>query len=174
MADTYGGTKLTEKEKAQVKSGRTQAGLEGGMTGLSTGSSIGGTVGTILGSIAGSIVPGAGTAAGAALGGAAGSAIGAGLGFLVGSIAGNVTYDDDSQRAQIQAQKQAARAREDEQNALRAAQSLAKKGPDVSVRNLPGAPSDENILMGSMPVRMGGSAPMDPYRQTVRNKFGWS
>jgi len=166
MADTYGGTKLTEKEKAQVKSGRTQAGLEGGMTGLSAGSSIGGTIGAAVGSI----IPGAGTL----VGGAVGSAIGAGVGFLVGSIAGNVSYDDDSQRAQIQAEKQAARAREDEQNALRAAQSLAKKGPDVSVRNLPGAPSDENILMGSMPVRMGGSAPMDPYRQTVRNKFGWS
>tara|TARA_A100001515_G_C4584950_1_gene214181 strand:- start:1593 stop:2093 length:501 start_codon:yes stop_codon:yes gene_type:complete len=166
MADTYGGTKLTEKEKAQVKSGRHQRGLEGGMTGLSAGSSIGGTIGAAVGSI----IPGAGTL----VGGAVGSAIGAGVGFLVGSIAGNVTYDDDSQRAQIQAEKQAARAREDEQNALRAAQSLAKKGPDVSVRNLPGAPSDENILMGSMPVRMGGSAPMDPYRQTVRNKFGWS
>ena len=166
MADTYGGTKLTEKEKAQVKSGRTKAGLEGGMTGLSAGSSIGGTIGAAVGSF----IPGAGTL----VGGAVGSAIGAGVGFLVGSIAGNVSYDDDSQRAQIQAEKQAARAREDEQNALRAAQSLAKKGPDVSVRNLPGAPSDENILMGSMPVRMGGSAPMDPYRQTVRNKFGWS
>ena len=166
MADTYGGTKLTEKEKAQVKSGRHQRGFEGGKTGLSAGSSIGGTIGAAVGSI----IPGAGTL----VGGAVGSAIGAGVGFLVGSIAGNVTYDDDSQRAQIQAEKQAARAREDEQNALRAAQSLAKKGPDVSVRNLPGAPSDENILMGSMPVRMGGSAPMDPYRQTVRNKFGWS
>ena len=166
MADTYGGTKLTEKEKAQVKSGRTQAGLEGGMTGLSAGSSIGGTIGAAVGSI----IPGAGTL----VGGAVGSAIGAGVGFLVGSIAGNVTYDGDSQRAQIRAEKQAARAREDEQNALRAAQSLAMKGPDVSVRNLPGAPSDENILMGSMPVRMGGSAPMDPYRQTVCNKFGWS
>ena len=30
MADTYGGTKLTEKEKAQVKGGRHQRGLEGG------------------------------------------------------------------------------------------------------------------------------------------------
>ena len=160
MADSYRSTELTSEEKKQAN--RARLGQES-MEALSMGAQY-----ATLGATVGSAVPGLGTA------------LGAGIGFLVGAGASVGQYffserdDFKAEKQAMAAEKQAARAREDEQRALQAAQSLAKKGPDVSVRNLPGAPSDENILMGSMPVRMGGSAPMDPYRQTVRNKFGWS
>lgn len=160
MADSYSGSGLTEEQEKQQR--RDQF-AETGMDALSTGAEY-----AALGASIGSAVPVLGTAAGAA------------AGFLLGaqvSLAQSFFSRGEEQEREAQAreaQMQAARAREDEQRALEAAQSLAKKGPDVNVRSLPGAPSIDSILMGSMPVRTGGSAPMDPYRQTVRNKFGWS
>lgn len=161
MADSYGSTELTKEE--EKKANLDRLGQES-MEALSLGAQYAG-VGASIGT---GIAPGVGTA------------IGAGVGFLVGAGASVGQFflserdDFKAEKDAMAAEKSAARAREDEQRALEAAQSLAKKGPDVNVRSLPGAPSVDSILMGSMPVRTGGSAPMDPYRQTVRNKFGWS
>jgi len=157
MADAYGGTGLSEEEKKA--SWKKEVGASA-KSALSTGgqyASLGATVGSA--------------------GGVVGSAIGAGIGFLVGAGIGAFT-DDYDRKAENEKAKQAKKLERMSEDASRSAQAAAatasKGGGTMRSASLPAAPSDMSVLASSMPMQAGGRMPMDPYRRTVMNKFGWS
>jgi hypothetical protein len=98
-------------------------------------------------------------------------------GFLVGGTVG-FFMDDYDKQAEKQKAKQAKKLERMSEDASRSAQAAAatasKGGGTMRSVSLPAAPSDMSVLASSMPMQAGGSMPMDPYRRTVMNKFGWS
>tara|TARA_R100001594_G_scaffold122631_1_gene158827 strand:- start:19614 stop:20132 length:519 start_codon:yes stop_codon:yes gene_type:complete len=172
MSEGYGGTGLTEEQKkkygdpdakwwqaSDTGTDQLKAGFKGGVEGGTTGASIGASIGSFAGPV--------GTAIGAA--------IGLGAGFLVGSIAGHLGYDEDAEQQRIINENKSRRKAEDAARAeADAAATASKSAGGTRIQALPPAPSDESVLMGSMPTTAGAAMPMDPYRRTVMNKFGWS
>jgi hypothetical protein len=150
MADSYGGTSLSDEEKKDIRRAQIAQGTEMGIDYAAKGAALG------------------------AAGGGVGAAIGAGAGFLVGSVYGHLSYDREAEKQKLKMEKQAEAASENAFRAEQAARDLASKGSQVNIRTLPSGPPMESVLASSMPVTAGGGMPMDPYRQTVRNKFGWS
>jgi hypothetical protein len=141
MADSYGGTSLSDEEKKDIRRAQIAQGTEMGIDYAAKGAALG------------------------AAGGGVGAAVGAGVGFLVGSLYGHFSYDREAEKQKLKMEKQAEAASENAFRAEQAARDLA---------SLPSGPPMESVLASSMPVTAGGGMPMDPYRQTVRNKFGWS
>ena len=159
MSNGYGGTGITEEERKSTTKEQLRSGFEGGVEMGTTGATIGASIG----------------AAGGVVGSAIGAAIGLGAGFLVGSIAGHLGYDMEAERQKIVNEKKARLKAEDAARAeADAAATASKGGGGPRIQALPPAPSDESVLMGSMPTSAGARMPMDPYRKTVMNKFGWS
>ena len=173
MSEGYGGTGLTEEEKkrygdpdakwwqaSDTGTEQLKAGFKGGVEGGTAGASIGASIGSFAGPV--------GTAIGAA--------IGLGAGFLVGSIAGHLGYDEDGKQAEIIAMKERQRANADAANAALDAEATRQKsaGPKSVLPPAPPPNNDMHVLAGSMPLTAGSSAPTDPYRMSIRNKFGWN
>ena len=164
MSEGYGGTGLTEEQKkkygdpdakwwqaSDTGTDQLKAGFKGGVEMGTTGATIGGAFGPV------------------------GAAIGAGIGFLVGSVAGHLGYDEDAEQQRIINENKSRRKAEDAARAeADAAATASKSAGGTRIQALPPAPSDESVLMGSMPTTAGAAMPMDPYRRTVMNKFGWS
>tara|TARA_R100000008_G_scaffold82124_1_gene66040 strand:+ start:2091 stop:2585 length:495 start_codon:yes stop_codon:yes gene_type:complete len=164
MSEGYGGTGLTEEQKkkygdpdakwwqpSDTGTDQLKAGFKGGVEMGTTGATIGGAFGPV------------------------GAAIGAGIGFLVGSVAGHLAYDEDAEQQRIINENKSRRKAEDAARAeADAAATASKSAGGTRIQALPPAPSDESVLMGSMPTTAGAAMPMDPYRRTVMNKFGWS
>lgn len=150
MADSYGGTGLSDEEKKDVRRAQIMQGTEMGIDYAAKGAALG------------------------AAGGGVGAAIGAGAGFLVGSLYGHLSFSREAEKQKRKMEKQAEAATEDAFRAEQAARDLASKGSQVNIRALPSGPSMESVLASSMPMTAGGGMPMDPYRRNVMNKFGWS
>lgn len=150
MAEAYGGTGITAEEKEKGFKAERSRQLQGALT----------------------------TGAQYAAIGASGGAIGAGVGFLIGAGVGAFTSSgqDPTHFADIAAKKKQARSAEDASRLAQAAAETASKGSGGGMRqaSIPSAPSSDSVLMSSMPIQRGASRPMDPYRQTVLNRFGWS
>jgi len=157
MAETYGGTGLSDEEKRESWKKEIAASAKSGLM-------MGAEYAT-LGAKIGSAIPVVGTA------------LGAGVGFVVGNVAGWF-MDDYDRKAENEKAVQAKKLDRMSEDASRAAQAAAvtasKGGGGMKSFSLPPAPSDMSVLASSMPMQPGGSMPMDPYRRTVMNKFGWS
>ena len=157
MADNYGGESLTDEENRETWKNEAGASAK---SALETGATY-----AALGATVGSAVPGVGTA------------LGAGIGFVVGGVAG-LFMDDYDRKAENEKILQAKSLNKMTEDASRSAQAAAdaasKGGGTMRSASLPAAPSDMSVLASSMPMQAGGRMPMDPYRRTVMNKFGWS
>ena len=157
MAEDYGGESLSDAEIEKFKDEELSASLSSGLSKGTEYAALGASVGLAFSPV--------------------GSAIGAGVGFLVGGVAG-FFMDDYDKQAEMEKAKQAKSLNKMTEDASRSAQAAAdaasKGGGTMRSVSLPAAPSDMSVLASSMPMQAGGSMPMDPYRRTVMNKFGWS
>ena len=104
--------------------------------------------------------------------GAIGGALVGGGAALLGE-GGNKAIMADIEAAESR-NKQARAAEDAARLEQSAAVTAAKNAPAQKSFALPPAPSDMSILAGSMPGVGAPGMPMDPYRQSLRNKFGWS
>ena len=150
MADTYGGTGITaeEKEKGFKEEGQRQ--------------------------LKGALSTGAQWAAIGAAGGPLAALAAGGAGMLVGAITSS--GQDPGHFAKIQAEKKAARVAEDAARVAHTQAATKSKSAKMASVLPPASPagSDIGVLAQSMPLTPGMSAPMDPFRTSVRTKFGWS
>ena len=158
MAEDYGGESLSDAEIEKFKDEELSASLSSGLSKGTEYAALGASVGLAFSPV--------------------GSAIGAGVGFLVGGVAG-FFMDDYDKQAEMEKAKQAKslnKMTEDASRSAQAAADAASKGSGGGMRqaSIPSGPSADSVLMSSMPIQAGASRPMDPYRQTVLNRFGWS